>query len=68
MDWDIFIIRVTTLYYKGDEMTNLECKAVVDEELSRLQDIQRLLQALVEIFHGDIDSLGLDSIIPPKVV
>lgn len=48
-------------------MTNLECQAVVNEELSRLQDIQRLLQALVLIFHGDIEALGLKSVLPPEV-
>lgn len=45
-------------------MTNLECQAVVNEELSRLRDIQRLLQAIAVVFVGDLSSIVLEKVIP----
>lgn len=38
----------------------MDCEEIANEELKRLRDIQRLLQALVIVLQGSLDSLGLE--------
>lgn len=41
----------------------LNCEEVASEELKRLRDIQRLLQALVIALFGTLDGLNLEEIL-----
>jgi len=38
----------------------INCELVAQEELKRLRDIQRLLQALCIALYGTVDSLNLE--------
>lgn len=38
----------------------LNCEEVASEELKRLRDIQRLLQALVTVLYGSLDCVSLE--------
>ncbi|HUH42675.1 MAG TPA: hypothetical protein VLZ29_06120 [Sulfurimonas sp.] len=42
---------------------SLNCEAVASEELKRLRDIQRLLQALVIALMGSLDGVHLEEIL-----
>ncbi|MDD2651727.1 MAG: hypothetical protein PHX44_01675 [Sulfurimonas sp.] len=41
----------------------INCEEVSAEELKRLRDIQRLLQALVLALYGTLDSLHLEEVL-----
>ena len=41
----------------------LDCNSIAAEELKRLRDIQRLMQALVLVFRGSLDGLKLEEIL-----
>lgn len=41
----------------------LNCEEVAAEELKRLRDIQRLLQALVIALMGSLDSVALEEVL-----
>lgn len=41
----------------------MDCNAVAEEELKRLRDIQRLLQAIAKIVIPDLSVLGLEEIL-----
>lgn len=41
----------------------LNCEEVASEELKRLRDIQRLLQALVIALFGTLDGLNLEEVL-----
>jgi len=41
----------------------IDCNLVAQEELKRLRDIQRLLQALCLALYGSIDSVGLEEVL-----
>ncbi|MDD5400754.1 MAG: hypothetical protein PHQ93_06185 [Sulfurimonas sp.] len=38
----------------------INCETVAAEELKRLRDIQRLLQALYKIINGSLDGVNLE--------
>lgn len=41
----------------------MDCNEIAQEELKRLRDIQRLLQALVSVYYGDVNSIGLEEVL-----
>lgn len=41
----------------------INCDALATEELKRLRDIQRLLQALVIALYGKLDSVNLEEVL-----
>lgn len=41
----------------------MDCNLVAQEELKRLRDVQRLLQALVIALGFDINSIGLEEVL-----
>lgn len=41
----------------------IDCQSAVEEELKRLRDIQRLLQALTVALFGSLDSLNLEEVL-----
>lgn len=41
----------------------IDCNSVAQEELKRLRDIQRLLQALVVALMGSLESVNLEEVL-----
>lgn len=41
----------------------INCEEVASEELKRLRDIQRLLQALTIVLFGSLDGLNLEEVL-----
>lgn len=41
----------------------IDCTVVATEELKRLRDIQRLLQALCKALGSNLDNIGLEQIL-----
>lgn len=42
---------------------SVNCEAVASEELKRLRDIQRILQALYKIINGSLDGVNLEEVL-----